>query len=134
MFDLVEYKIFLIILLVFCKYFLLWVGLNLLWLFIVFGEVGLLFFVEDIDIIDWLIFDDSEVLLFFLNLIVKAINYFRIDFLVLFIRLFNLVLYVLDLLRGIWVIVVNEILLKIDIKKVFIIYILKRFKIRVLFF
>lgn len=52
MFDLVEYKIFLIILLVFCKYFLLRVGLNLLWLFIVFGEVGLLFFVEDIDIID----------------------------------------------------------------------------------
>lgn len=87
MFVLVEYKIFFIILLVFCKYFLLRVRLNLIEL----GEFGLIFFVDVDDIFDWLIVNnDFEVLLFFLNLIVKVINYRKIEFLVLVIDILDL--------------------------------------------
>lgn len=131
MFDLVEYKTFLITSLASCKYSLLRAGLNLLWSLTAPGEAGSLPSVEDIDTTDWLTFDDSEVLSLLLNLTVKATNHLRTDSLALFIRLSNSVLHALDLLRGTWATAVNEIPLKIDIKKVSTIYISKRPKTRV---
>ena len=102
MFDLVEYKTFLITSLASCKYSLLRAGLNLLWSLAVPGEPGSLPSVEDIDTTDWLTGDDSEMLSLLLNLTVKATNHLRTDSLALFINVGNSLTPALDLLRGTW--------------------------------